>query len=71
MGKTFSNNMKFKGIFFDFYGTLVIYNDNTKAWADWISTFYNCLQNYGLGLSEESFEYFNILWIHRGGLPID
>ena len=47
--------MKFKGIFFDLYGTLLIYNDNSKAWADWISTFYNCLQNYGLQLSEESF----------------
>ena len=47
--------MKFKGIFFDLYGTLLIYNDNSKAWADWISTFYKCLQNYGLRLSEESF----------------
>jgi len=48
--------MEFKGIFFDLYGTLVIYNDNSKAWADWISAFYNCLQNYGLRLSKESFE---------------
>ena len=47
--------MEFKGIFFDLYGTLLIYNDNLKAWADWISTFYKCLQNYGLGLSEELF----------------
>ncbi len=48
--------MKFKGIFFDLYGTLVIYNDNSKAWADWISTFYNCLQKHGLDISKESFE---------------
>ena len=47
--------MKFKGIFFDLYGTLIIYNDNSKAWADWISIFYDCLQSYGLRLSEESF----------------
>ena len=47
--------MKFKGIFFDLYGTLIIYHDNSRAWADWIATFYNCLQNYGLDLSEESF----------------
>lgn len=47
--------MEFKGIFFDLYGTLLIYNDNSKAWADWLSTFYNCLQNHGLKLSEESF----------------
>ena len=47
--------MKFKGIFFDLYGTLIIYNDNLKAWADWISIFYDCLQSYGLKLSEESF----------------
>ena len=48
--------MKFKGIFFDLYGTLVIYNDNSKAWADWISTFYNCLLKHGLDISKESFE---------------
>jgi len=47
--------MKIKGIFFDLYGTLLIYNDNPKAWADWVSTFYNCLKNHGLKLSIESF----------------
>jgi len=47
--------MKIKGIFFDLYGTLIIYNDNPKAWADWISTFYNCLKNCGLKLSIDSF----------------
>ncbi|MBY9009922.1 MAG: HAD family hydrolase [Candidatus Lokiarchaeota archaeon] len=47
--------MKFKGIFFDLYGTLLIYNNNSKAWADWISTFYDCLQDYGLKQSKELF----------------
>ncbi len=47
--------MKVKGIFFDLYGTLMIYNDNPKAWADWILAFYNNLQNHGLNMSFESF----------------
>ena len=47
--------MKFKGVFFDLYGTLIIYNNNSKAWADWISTFYNSLQNHGLKMSEVLF----------------
>ena len=47
--------MKFKGVFFDLYGTLLIYNDNPKAWADWISTFYNILKSHGLKLSIKSF----------------
>ncbi|MFX1337757.1 MAG: HAD family hydrolase [Promethearchaeota archaeon] len=47
--------MKINGIFFDLYGTLLIYKDNPKAWEDWISTFYNCLKNYGLNLPIESF----------------
>lgn len=47
--------MEIKGIFFDLYGTLLIYNDNPKAWADWISTFYNILKNHGLESSIESF----------------
>ncbi|MFX1299146.1 MAG: HAD family hydrolase [Promethearchaeota archaeon] len=47
--------MQVKGVFFDLYGTLMIYNDNAKAWADWISTFYKNLKNYGLTLSFESF----------------
>ena len=47
--------MKFKGIFFDLYGTLLIYTNNSKAWSDWITTFYRSLKNYGLKLSKESF----------------
>ena len=47
--------MNFKGIFFDLYGTLLIYNDNSKAWADWISTFYDCFQDHGLKQSKELF----------------
>ncbi len=44
-----------KGVFFDVYGTLLIYNNMSKAWSDWLSTFYNCLKNCGLEISKESF----------------
>ena len=47
--------MKFKGVFFDLFGTLLIYTNNTKAWSDWISTFYKSLKNHGLKLSKELF----------------
>ena len=47
--------MKFKGIFFDLYGTLLIYTNNSEPWSDWITTFYRSLKNYGLKLSKESF----------------
>jgi len=48
--------MKTKGVFFDLYGTLLIYGDMPVAWADWMSIFYECLQKYGLFISKESFE---------------
>jgi hypothetical protein len=29
--------MAYQGVFFDLYGTLLIYGDMTAAWADWLS----------------------------------
>lgn len=44
-----------RGIFFDLYGTLFIYGDMKKAWADWLHHFYVSLADLGLTLSEEEF----------------
>jgi len=45
--------MTIKGIFFDLFGTLLIYSNN--AWSVWFSVFYNCLNEYGLEISKNSF----------------
>ena len=47
--------METKGVFFDLYGTLLIYGDMSVAWTDWLSTFYECFKEYGLSISKESF----------------
>ncbi len=47
--------MKVSGVFFDLYGTLLIYSDMSAAWSDWLSAFYVCLKGYGLSMSKESF----------------
>jgi len=44
-----------RGIFFDLYGTLFIYGDMKKAWADWLHHFYMALKEHGLNLSKEEF----------------
>ncbi len=47
--------MNIRGIFFDLYGTLLIYGDMKAAWSDWLSAFYVCLQEQGLSVSREEF----------------
>jgi putative hydrolase of the HAD superfamily len=47
--------MSIQGIFFDLYGTLLVYGNMKKAWSDWLSTFYHLLKKQGLNLSEKSF----------------
>ena len=44
-----------RGVFFDLYGTLLVYGDMKKAWADWLHHFYISLRDLGLTLSEEEF----------------
>lgn len=44
-----------RGVLFDLYGTLLVYGDMKKAWADWLHHFYVSLCNLGLTLSEEEF----------------
>jgi len=43
-----------KGIFFDLYGTLLIYGDMKRAWADWLRALYSSLVPLGLSLSLDS-----------------
>jgi HAD superfamily hydrolase (TIGR01509 family) len=43
------------GIFFDLYGTLFVYRDMKKAWANWLNHFHISLRERGLTLSKEDF----------------
>ena len=47
--------MTFKGVFFDLYGTLLVYGDAQAAWADWLAAFYERLTANGLSMSREAF----------------
>ena len=47
--------MSIQGIFFDLYGTLLVYGNMKKAWSDWLLTFYHLLKKQGLNLTEKSF----------------
>jgi HAD superfamily hydrolase (TIGR01549 family) len=43
------------GVFFDLYGTLLIYGDMVAAWADWLTALYEPLRERGLTTSRETF----------------
>lgn len=47
--------MGIKGIFFDLYGTLLVYGNMKQAWSDWLSTFYDQLKRLGLRLPANVF----------------
>lgn len=47
----------FKGVFFDLYGTLLVYGDMRAAWSDWLTAFYERLSECGLSMSKESFAW--------------
>lgn len=47
--------MNVQGIFFDLYGTLLVYGNMKKAWSDWLSTFYHLLKIQGLKITEPTF----------------
>jgi putative hydrolase of the HAD superfamily len=47
--------MSLQGIFFDLYGTLLVYGNMKRAWSDWLSTFYDLLKKQGLNISRETF----------------
>ena len=44
-----------KGVFFDLFGTLLIYGDMRKAWEDWLITNYNNFKKIGLKISQKLF----------------
>ena len=47
--------MSLQGIFFDLYGTLLVYGNMKQAWSDWLSTFYDLLKKQGINISREAF----------------
>ena len=49
--------MRVKGIFFDLYGTLMVYGNMKQAWSDWLSTFYDLLTAQGLKISKAAFSH--------------
>ncbi len=46
--------MTINGIFFDLYGTLLVYGNMDAAWSDWLNTLHVQLRLHGLTLSIES-----------------
>ncbi len=44
-----------KGVFFDLFGTLMIYTDMQEAWENWLQTLYDCFEDCGLKMSQKSF----------------
>jgi putative hydrolase of the HAD superfamily len=48
-------DMRIQGVFFDLYGTLLVYGDMKQAWSDWLSTFYDLLKKQGLNIPKKSF----------------
>jgi putative hydrolase of the HAD superfamily len=48
-------DMRIQGIFFDLYGTLLVYGNMKQAWSDWLSTFYHLLKKRGLNVPKETF----------------
>lgn len=49
------NDMKIQGIFFDLYGTLIVYGDMERAWDAWLHTLYSELEISRLSLSVSQF----------------
>ena len=47
--------MAINGIFFDLYGTLLVYGNMDVAWSDWLNEFHQQLRLHGLTCSIESF----------------
>lgn len=44
-----------RGVFFDLFGTLLMYGDMKAAWSRWLASFHACLCPHGLSLSEDLF----------------
>ena len=46
-----------KGVFFDLFGTLLMYTNMQKAWEDWLIALYKNFKNCGLKISQKSFDF--------------
>ena len=44
-----------KGVFFDLFGTLLVYCEMQKAWEDWLLALYKNFKKCGLKISQKSF----------------
>jgi len=44
-----------RGVFFDLFGTLLIYTNSRKAWEDWLSVLYTNFKNFGYRETKDSF----------------
>ncbi len=44
--------MTYHGVFFDLYGTLLIYGDLSTAWSDWLSAIHQSLRECGFSVSK-------------------
>ncbi|MFX0082050.1 MAG: HAD family hydrolase [Candidatus Hodarchaeota archaeon] len=44
-----------RGIFFDLFGTLLIYTNSRKAWEDWLLVLYENFKKFGLNEIKKSF----------------
>ena len=47
--------MKTHGVFFDLYGTLIVYGDMETAWNAWFEVFYGVFEKAGLQMSPTDF----------------
>jgi len=46
---------RLRGVFFDLYGTLLVYDDLVAAWSEWLEVLYECLREGGLTMPAEAF----------------
>jgi putative hydrolase of the HAD superfamily len=44
-----------RGVFFDLFGTLMIYTNSRQAWEDWLAVLYENFKKFGLREPKESF----------------
>jgi putative hydrolase of the HAD superfamily len=47
--------VKVNGIFFDLYGTLLVYGDMASAWQIWLDSLHTCFQDAGLAADRQTF----------------
>ena len=51
--------MAIRGVFFDLYGTLLVYGDMARAWDAWFSAFDSCMERHGFRMPWNTMECTN------------